>query len=80
MGCQIMLRSLAIALCIAAASAFSPAQLPLRSRNAVSSAPVCAMSNPAAQLSKVGCTPLCLQSRAGYNIEGTTPEKDELAM
>lgn len=48
-----MLRTLALAALLAAASAFSPAQLPLRSRQVASSAPVCAMQGPAAQLSKV---------------------------
>ena len=47
-----MLRTLALALCVAAASAFAPAQLPLRSRQVSSTAPVCAMQGPGQQIGK----------------------------
>jgi len=50
---QKMLRSLVAVLCIAAASAFSPAALPLRARQTSSSAPMCAMQGPVANLGKV---------------------------
>jgi hypothetical protein len=48
-----MLRSIALALCLAAASAFSPAQLPLRTRQVATSSPVCAMQGPGGTLGKV---------------------------
>jgi len=60
-----MLRTLALAVCVAAASAFAPAQLPLRSRAAASSAPVCAMQGPAAQVGKGMAAAALLFSMAG---------------
>lgn len=60
-----MLRTLAIAALVAAASAFSPAQLPLRSRQITSAAPVCAMQGPAAQLSKGAVAAALLFNMAG---------------
>jgi len=60
-----MLRTIALAALLAAASAFSPAQLPLRSRQVASSAPVCAMQGPAAQLSKGAVAAALLFTMAG---------------
>mmetsp|Transcript_72616 Transcript_72616/g.117776 ORF Transcript_72616/g.117776 Transcript_72616/m.117776 type:complete len:130 (+) Transcript_72616:39-428(+) len=60
-----MLRSVVAVLCIAAASAFSPAALPLRARQTSSSAPMCAMQGPVANLGKAAIAASLLFNMAG---------------